>query len=53
MFQHISRTAHSYLLFYQQSLIQQWHDMTPIKYACLLIGIGVVGFLLMKSGQSK
>jgi len=53
MIQEISRTAHSYLLFYQRSLAQQWHDMTPIKYACLLIGIGVVGFLLMKSSQTK
>jgi len=53
MFEHISRTVHSYLWFYQHILLQQWRNMTPVSYGCLLIGIGVVGFLLMKSGQTK
>jgi len=53
MLHNMSRTVHSYLLFYQRSLLQLWNNMTPVSYGCLLIGICVVGFLLMSSSQKK
>ena len=43
----------SYLDFYCRYLVKQWHDMTPARYGALLIAIGLVGFLLMKSDKSR
>ncbi len=42
-----------YLNFYQDFIIQQWNNMTPMKYGSLLICIAIFGFLLMKSGTRR
>lgn len=39
-----------YLKFYATYFSDQWHAMGPSGYGFLLIGIGVFGWLLMKSG---
>jgi hypothetical protein len=46
-------TVVRYLSFYADFFENQWHHMTPAKYGTLLISIGVVGWLLMKSGMKK
>lgn len=53
MFQAIYKTVDFYIGTWYQMFLDEWHDMTPEKYAALLIGIGVVGFLLMKSSGRK
>ena len=42
-----------YMRFYGDFLVQQWHDLTPVKYGILLIGIGIFGWFLMKSGTKS
>ncbi|MCA9067283.1 MAG: hypothetical protein KDA84_00060 [Planctomycetaceae bacterium] len=39
-----------YMAFYGKYFSDQWHSMGPAGYGFLLIGIGVFGWLLMKSG---
>jgi len=39
-----------YLNFYQRYLLQKWDNLTPMQYGSMLITIGVVGWLMMKSG---
>ena len=43
----------SYLDFYCRYFSKQWHDMTPTKYGVLLIAIGLIGFLMMKSSARR
>lgn len=50
MFEQVTFTVRRYAYFYWELLNDQWADMTPIKYAALLAGIGVVGWLLMRKG---
>ncbi|MEX0703401.1 MAG: hypothetical protein WD069_15000 [Planctomycetales bacterium] len=42
-----------HLEFYKNFLLDQWHDMTPMKYGALLVLIGVFGWLLMKNGPKR
>jgi hypothetical protein len=53
MIETITLTASSYWEFYCKFLRNEWHHMTPMKYGFILIGIGVFGWLLMKSGSKK
>jgi hypothetical protein len=34
-------------------VLRQWNQMTPAQYGGVLISIGVVGYLLMKSSTKK
>ena len=38
-----------YLNFYREFAISTWDHMTPMQYGTLLIGIGVFGWVLMKT----
>ena len=38
---------------YYQMLMKFWIHLTPMQYGCILIGIGVFGYLLMKSDASR
>lgn len=42
-----------YLAYYRDFLLDQWNDMTPMRYGALLISIGVLGWLLMKNGPKR
>jgi hypothetical protein len=53
MFENLYQTVVSYFAFYVDFFNNQWHHMTPAKYGMLLIGIGGVGWLLMKSGMKR
>lgn len=44
-----SSRARYYLHFYQEFAQDTWSNMTPMQYGTLLIGIGVFGWLLMKT----
>ena len=44
-----SSRARYYLDFYQEFAVETWEKMTPMQYGTLLIGIGVFGWLLMKT----
>ena len=38
-----------YLRFYQDYAGDRWAEMTPMQYGCLLISIGLVGWIMMKN----
>lgn len=42
-----------YLRWYRDFFLDWWADMGPAEYGTLLIGIGVFGWLLMKSGGRR
>ena len=46
------RTGMSYWInVYAKLFSKTWHNLTPMQYGYLLISIGVVGWLLMKSSS--
>lgn len=53
MFDPLVIAMSSYLDFYCRYFTKQWHDMTPTKYGMLLIAIGVIGFIMMKSSNRR
>lgn len=53
MWDSITSTTSYFLRYYKDQLQYHWHHMTPVKYGVLLISIGVIGFLLMKSNMKK
>ena len=53
MIETITLTASSYWVFYCKFIRTEWSHMTPMKYGAILIGIGVFGWLLMKSGSKR
>lgn len=44
-------TARQYLTAYQRYAIDFWEHITPMQYGCILIGVAVVGYIMMKSGK--
>jgi hypothetical protein len=46
-------TARSYYAFYARFFSDQWTGLNPVRYGVLLIGVGVFGWLLMKSGNKR
>jgi len=53
MWETVTTTYSSYMDFYRSYLFDHWQHLTPMKYGMLLIGIGVFGWLLMKSGAKQ
>lgn len=53
MWESITTTCSSFWRYYVDQLQYHWHHMTPIKYGVLLILIGVVGFVMMKSNMKR
>jgi hypothetical protein len=43
----------SYYAFYTRFFSDQWTGLNPVRYGVLLIGVGVFGWLLMKSGNKR
>jgi hypothetical protein len=43
----------SYYAFYTRYFSDQWNGLNPVKYGMLLIGVGLFGWLLMKSGNKR
>jgi hypothetical protein len=42
-----------YLRFYRTYAIDSWDALSPMQYGCLLIGIGVFGWILMKNAVHR
>jgi hypothetical protein len=53
MLENVTSTISSYMSFYGQYFLQQWAQMTPAKYGALLLAVGVLGWVLMKSSQKR
>ncbi len=53
MIENLMLTINSYFHFYGKFLLKEWHQITPMKYGSLLIGIAVFGWLLMKGSDKK
>jgi hypothetical protein len=53
MFTNLMVTCRSYYAFYDRYFSDQWHNLNPVKYGMLLIGVGLFGWLLMKSGNKR
>lgn len=46
-------TLQEYMAFYTRYAQMQWSHMSPMRYGILLVGIGIFGWLLMKSSVKK
>jgi len=53
MLENIWTTITLYLEFYRHYAMQRWSSITPAEYGMLLIGVGVFGWILMKSANRK
>ena len=53
MMDRVDESVGYYLRFYRRFAIDTWKNMTPMQYGCLLIGIGVFGYILMKTSLTK
>ncbi len=53
MFHNLMFTVQSYGAFYSRYFSEQWASMTPIKYGTLLIGVGIFGWVLMKTANKR
>jgi hypothetical protein len=53
MFTNMMVTARGYYAFYGRFFADQWYGLNPVRYGVLLIGVGVFGWLLMKSGNKR
>jgi len=49
----ITEYYHECIDFYCEFFVKRWQSLSPIEYGSILIGIGVVGFLFMKSGNKR
>lgn len=49
----VMQTVNAYLEYYRQFFLSEWNGMSPLKYGSVLIGIGVFGWLLMRSGPKR
>ena len=49
----VSERVSYYVRFYRNYALDRGDAMTPMQYGALLIGIGVFGWLLMKSANQK
>lgn len=47
----LAGTLDRYWDFYCQYAAEKWHNLTPMQYGSILIGIGVFGWILMKSAN--
>jgi hypothetical protein len=53
MFENLWANIRGYYLFYVQYCSNQWNHMNPIKYGTLLIGVGIFGWILMKTANKR
>lgn len=49
----IWETFFYYLDFYRDYALRRWSSITPFEYGVLLIGVGVFGWILLKSANRK
>jgi hypothetical protein len=45
--------AKHYARFYQNFVLDYWHEMGPLDYGTMLTIIGVVGWLMMKNSTKR
>jgi hypothetical protein len=46
-------TILEYLRFYRSYAADKWDHLTPMQYGTILISVGVLGWLLMKSAPKR
>ncbi len=46
-------TFWTYMDFYQNWILNQWNNMGPLGYGCVLIAIGVGGYFMMGTGFKR
>jgi len=46
-------TVSHYLLYYKQSLMAAWNNLTPYQYGYVLTFIAVVGYISMRGAGRK
>lgn len=49
----LAASLRHYVRFYQDYAAEKWENLTPMQYGILLIGVGVFGWLLMKSANKR
>jgi len=47
----VTGSVQRYLTFYQQSFYDFWENLTPAQYGMVLLGVGAIGFFMMRSGS--
>jgi hypothetical protein len=45
--------VYDFLHYYKRSLLRSWDQVGPSEYLCILIAVGVIGWLLMRNGLSQ
>lgn len=53
MMQELWTTICLYVDFYRHYATQRWSSITPTEYGILLIGVGIFGWVLLKSVDRK
>jgi hypothetical protein len=48
-----SERAGYYFRFYRTYAVDSWDALSPMQYGCLLIGIGLFGWILMKNAVGR
>ncbi len=49
----MTQTFRQYMMFYQNYAAEAWHNIQPMEYGMLLVGIGVFGWILMKNASNR
>jgi hypothetical protein len=44
------KAIETYLRFYEDLLFRLWDNMSPMQYGMILLAVGTLGWVLMKSG---
>ena len=44
------KAIETYLRFYEDLLFRLWDNMSPMQYGMMLLTVGILGWVLMKSG---
>jgi hypothetical protein len=46
-------TASYYLIYYKQSLMAAWNNLTPAQYGYVLTTIAVIGYISMRGAGKR
>lgn len=53
MFDSATRTATRYCTYYSEGLVSWWDHIGPTEYTCILVGVVVVGFMLLRNSGAE
>ncbi|MEW4526443.1 MAG: hypothetical protein ACF8PG_06205 [Maioricimonas sp. JB045] len=53
MIDRLTFAVQTQLRWYQNYLADSWRNLTPMGYGCMLIGIAVFGWILMKGASRR